>query len=130
MNGRQHRPRPGQAQVETDDVDDVQAGALTLTDPRLTDATRQWFALLSVSDSSYEHQTATARACAKVWAIRAELLADAGKHDAARKAASTANEQSSLAVKLDMSAVVDRVTALEAMLRQSRNDATRLGTLK
>lgn len=123
------RPRPDTASADSHEPAHESSDAPP-TDPRLEEATREWFDLLACSDQSYEHRTAVANAGAKVWSIRSELLADSGEHDAARKAASTANELSSLAVKLDMSAVVDRVTALETMLRQSRNDATRLATLK
>jgi hypothetical protein len=134
MSGRRHRPRPNvkldARDCETLDKAADEAEDIEECDPRLEEAKAAWFALLDADDASYEHHTAIARAGSKVWAIRAELLVDAGEHDAARKAASTSNELSQLAVKLDMSAVVDRVTKMENLLRQARGDATKLATLK
>lgn len=123
------RPRPHSSDDDDDDlvIDD---GADIADDPRLLEAQAEWFKLQADTSPSYEHQTAVARASSRLWAVRAELLAHKGDHDASRKAASTSNECAQLAVKLDMSAVVDRVTALELALRQARSDATELATLK
>jgi hypothetical protein len=101
-----------------------------LDDPRLDAALAEWHALLDASGASYEAQASTARACAKVWHIRAELLARRNEHDAARKSSSTAAEQQQLAAKLDSSALVDRVAELERVLGQSRKDASSLASLK
>ncbi len=101
-----------------------------IQDARLDAAIAEWHAALDDESNSYESQAATARACGKVWAIRAELLAQQEQHDSARKAASTSAEQMSLASKLDSAALVDRVAVLERILSQSRKDATALARLK
>lgn len=99
-------------------------------DPKVDAAREEYEALLADDETSFEHHRKLALAGRKYWSLAANQLQQAGEHDAARKAASTANEFAAEAHKLERDSVVDRVAAIEAALQQSRQDATRLSKLK
>ena len=78
---------------------------------------------------SVAEQLAAALAGAQAWRLRALWHERAGDADAARKASTTADEQASLAVKLERGQLVDRVERLEHLVRSQGRAGERLQAL-
>ena len=78
---------------------------------------------------SVAEQLAAALAGAQAWRLRALWHERAGDADAARKASTTADEQASLAVKLERGQLVDRVERLEQLVRSQGRAGERLQAL-
>jgi len=76
---------------------------------------------LAVRDGDYAHLRKTHLAASLVWNLRSTMMFERGNHDAARKAATTANEHAALAAKLERDSLADRVRELEEGVNHGRS---------
>lgn len=86
--------------------------------------------LLADPSSEYSHLRQTHLAGSLAWTLRSTLCFELGLHDAARKAASTADDHAKMAAKLEQASAIDRLNELEKMLKGARRDAERLAKLR
>ena len=93
---------------------------------RVAEATLVHLELMAIDDRSFAHRRRVARAASAVWSLEAHRLRLAGDHDAARKAASTANEAEKLAAQLEKDSAHDRLAELEELVKAARQGAAKM----
>lgn len=97
----------------------------------IEDATQRHRALLmKVEGADYAHLRRTHLAAQLVWTLRSDLCFRQGDHDAARKAATTADEHGKHAARLERDNIVDRIAALELELQLTRSLGRELAELE
>lgn len=77
--------------------------------------------LFASSSEAYAHLRAVHLAAERVWVLRSSICYVSDLHDAARKAATTANEHARQAARLERDSLADRVAALEAEMELGRD---------
>lgn len=93
---------------------------------RVAEATLVHLELMAIDDRSFAHRRRVALAASAVWSLEAHRLRLAGDHDAARKAASTANEAEKLAAQLEKDSAHDRLAELEELVTAARQGAAKM----
>lgn len=86
--------------------------------------------LFEQRDDSYAHLRRVHLAAERVWVLRSSLCFERDQHDAARKAATTANEHARQAARLERDSLADRVAALEAEIDLRRGLSRQLEDLE
>lgn len=120
---RRGRASPPRKAAEAAEVEQPAKPPASDLDTRVAEATAVHLELMAVDDRSFAHRRRVALAASAVWSLEAHRLRVAGDHDAARKAASTANESEKLAAQLEKDSAHDRLAELEGLVKAARQGA-------